>query len=132
MKKPPFEHLSVKEVLDLHAKQLERYGGADGVRDFGLLESAVNAPQASFGGQYCYEDIFDAATAYFFGLSMNHPFLDGNKRTATNATLLFLSVNGLRFLRNYNDLTEKTLALVERRIERQDFADFLRENSVEI
>ncbi len=88
-------HLTVDEVREIHHEALARFGGLDGVRDQALLESAVAAPQAGFGRQSVYADIIDIAAAYLFYLCRNHPFLDGNKRTALGACLVFLRLNGI-------------------------------------
>lgn len=69
-------------VLELHAKVLSRYGGATGIRDFSLLDSALNLPFQSFGGEYLYPTIFEKAAAVLESIIKNHPFVDGNKRTA--------------------------------------------------
>ncbi len=74
------DFLDADEVLDLHAAQLEVFGGGSGLRDRGLLESAVAQPQASFGGQYAHDGLFATAAAYLFHIVSNHPFIDGNKR----------------------------------------------------
>jgi death-on-curing protein len=80
--------LTVDDVLQLHEDALEADGGAAGLRDRGLLESAVHAPQASFGGQWLVGDLFDMGATYMFHIACNHAFLDGNKRTALLATLV--------------------------------------------
>ncbi len=87
--------LSVDDVLGLHQRQIERYGGKIGVRDLGLLQSAVAAPQASFGGAWLQPTLPEMAAAYLFHLSQNHPFIDGNKRTAAVSMLVFLRLNDL-------------------------------------
>ena len=74
--------LSLEDVIELHRLQLEMYGGSDGIRDLGLLESAVMMPQASFGGEYVHSGVFEMAAAYAFHIAENQPFVDGNKRTA--------------------------------------------------
>jgi death-on-curing protein len=86
-------HLNVEIVREIHQESLARFGGADGVRDDGMLESAVSAPQASFGGKSVYTDAIEVAAAYLFYLCRNHPFVDGNKRTALGACLVFLRLN---------------------------------------
>ena len=91
MKQPRF--LVLEEVLRIHAHQIEQYGGSFGVRDAGLLLSAVAAPQASFAGGFLHGTPFEMASAYLFHLARNHPFLDGNKRTALAAALVFLELN---------------------------------------
>ena len=85
--------LSTEEVLGLHHMQLERFGGMPGVREPGLLESALAQPQAGFGGEYLHGDEFEMAAAYLFHIVMNHPFADGNKRTGLHAALTFLTLN---------------------------------------
>ena len=88
-------HLSVEIVREIHAKALEEFGGLGGVRDENLLASAVLTPQSSFGGKSPYADIVEVAAAYLFYLCCNHPFLDGNKRTAMMAAIVFLRLNGI-------------------------------------
>ncbi|MCC7375942.1 MAG: type II toxin-antitoxin system death-on-curing family toxin [Verrucomicrobiales bacterium] len=88
-------HLTVEIVREIHAEAIAQFGGSDGVRDLALLESAVAAPQASIGGQSPYSDLAEVAAAYLFYLCRNHPFIDGNKRTALGACLVFLRLNGM-------------------------------------
>ena len=87
--------LDVDDVLEIHATQLDVYGGMAGVRDRGLLESAVAQPQSSFGGEFAHDGLFAMAATYLFHIVKNHPFLDGNKRTGTLAAVVFLDVNGI-------------------------------------
>jgi death on curing protein len=82
-------------IVAIHDDQIRLYGGAYGVRDIGGLDAALHMPQAHFGGQFLYPTIFHMAAAYGFHLCQNHPFLDGNKRTAGMAMLTFLQLNGL-------------------------------------
>jgi death-on-curing protein len=86
-------HLDVDGVLAIHAEVLAAHGGRRGLRDRGLLESAVAAPQASFGGEPLIKDFIEIAAAYLFYLCSNHPFVDGNKRTALASALVFLEAN---------------------------------------
>jgi death-on-curing protein len=88
-------HLSVELVREIHTEALEKFGGLEGVRDVNLLASAVLTPQSSFGGKSPYADIVDVAAAYLFYICGNHPFLDGNKRTAMMAAIVFLRLNGI-------------------------------------
>jgi death-on-curing protein len=88
-------HLTVDIVREIHAAAIEGFGGSNGVREMALLESAVAAPQASFGGQSPYQDLPEVAAAYLYYLCKNHPFIDGNKRAALGACLVFLRLNGL-------------------------------------
>jgi death on curing protein len=85
------DYLTVAEVLAIHADQIERYGGSHGVRDPGLLEAALFRPQTGY-----YADLIEEAAALWESLSQNHPFIDGNKRTAFAATYTFLAINGAR------------------------------------
>jgi death on curing protein len=88
-------HLTVEMVREIHAEAIARFGGSDGVRELALVESAVAAPQASFGGQSPYADLVEVAAAYLYYLCKNHPFVDGNKRVALGACVVFLRLNGI-------------------------------------
>ena len=85
-----FDYIRVEDVLAIHTDQIERFGGGKGVRDPGLLEAALFRPQTGY-----YPTLIDEAAALWESLSQNHPFIDGNKRTAFAATYVFLSINGL-------------------------------------
>lgn len=87
-------HLFPHQILYLHKRVLEVSGGSHGLRDMGMLESAVYRPQASFGGTDLYPDVFAKAAALGHSLIKNHPFVDGNKRTGFEAMRLFLRING--------------------------------------
>ncbi len=88
-------HLTVDIVKEIHVAVLEQFGGSPGVRDEGLLASAVAAPQASFGGQSPFKDVVEVAAAYLFYLCRNHPFIDGNKRAAMTSAIVLLRLNGI-------------------------------------
>jgi len=115
---PEFVFLTVEVVLALHQRQLERYGGAPGLRDRGLLESAVAQPQASFGGVYAHEGLFANEAAYLFHLVSNHPFVDGNKRAGLLAAQVFLYLNGVVLLRESEAFYELTMGVAEGRIDK--------------
>jgi len=87
--------LDLASVIVIHVDQIQRYGGRVGVGDFGLLESALAMPRASFGGEWLHRDRFEMAAAYAFHLCRNHPFIDGNKRTGLACALIFLDINGI-------------------------------------
>ena len=91
---PTPNFVSKSMVLSIHARQIERFGGTHGVRDEGLLESALAQPQATFGGEFLHPTISEQAAAYLYHIAMNHPFIDGNKRTAFAVTDTFLRLNG--------------------------------------
>ncbi|MBI2467663.1 MAG: type II toxin-antitoxin system death-on-curing family toxin [Candidatus Rokubacteria bacterium] len=85
--------LTLDEVLALHADQIERYGGRPGIRDIGLLQSALGAPRATFGGRFLHGSLHEMAAAYLFHVVRDHPFVDGNKRVGLAALLAFLGLN---------------------------------------
>ena len=87
--------LTLSEVLLIHQNQIEEYGGIFGLRDTGLLSSAVIMPQSAFNGKYLHKDLFEMSSAYLYHICQNHPFLDGNKRTALASALVFLDLNGM-------------------------------------
>jgi len=91
---PTPNFVSKSMVLSIHARQIERFGGTPGLRDEGLLESALAQPQATFGGQFLHPTISEQAAAYLYHIAMNHPFIDGNKRTAFAVMDTFLRLNG--------------------------------------
>lgn len=114
-------------VKALHDRLLSEFGGLSGIRDEGLLESALaRALQLhSFGDP----SLFELAAAYAYGLVRNHPFLDGNKRTAFTTSILFLELNGYHFKATEAKATLKTLALAARDMNEADFAEWLKKNS---
>lgn len=93
MREPIF--LTLAEVIDVHADQIARYGGQSAVRDFGLLESALAQPEASFAGKWLHRDLYEMASAYAYHFCQNHPFVDGNKRAALACALVFLELNSV-------------------------------------
>ena len=121
--------LSLAEVLEIHRDQIARYGGAPGVRDMGLLQSALAMPSAGFGGVYAHVDLFEMAAAYLFHISRNHPFVDGNKRAALVAALVFLALNGTGLDAGDADLEQAVLAVVEGHWDKPTLASFLRERA---
>ncbi|MBX3435700.1 MAG: type II toxin-antitoxin system death-on-curing family toxin [Pirellulales bacterium] len=118
------DFLSVDDVLFAHADQIARYGGDPGVRDAGLLESAVAQPQATFGGQPLHAFPFEMAAAYLYHLVQNHPFLDGNKRTGAVAALLFLDLNGIEIAAPRGALYDLTIAVASGEGEKPLIAEF--------
>lgn len=87
--------LTLDEVLSLHEEQIRLFGGLGGIRDLGLLQSAMGSVTATFGGAFLHETLFEMAAAYLFHISRNHPFADGNKRVGIAAALTFLEMNGV-------------------------------------
>ena len=95
------DYLTIADVLAMHKDQIERYGGADGLRDPGQLEAALFRPQTGY-----YPDLIAEAAALWESLSQNHPFVDGNKRTAFAATYTFLTINGVKITADADSLWE--------------------------
>jgi death-on-curing protein len=120
------DFLSVEDVLTLHADQVEMYGGDQGVRDLGLLESAVAQPQAAFGGQILHAFPFGMAAAYLFHIVQNHPFLDGNKRTGAVAALVFLDLNEIEIDAPKGSLYDLTLSVATGQAGKAEIAEFFR------
>lgn len=98
--------LNINQVLFIHNQMVKRFGGSHGIRDIGLVESAVARPQATFGGKFLYISIFDKAAALLQSLLKNHPFVDGNKRTALTSAGLFLRKNGYRLINSHQKEVE--------------------------
>lgn len=103
------KYLTAEQVLFIHARLIAETGGAHGVLNLGLLQSAVARPQASFDGQDLYPDLFSKAAALLESVIGNHAFLDGNKRTAITSAGLFLRINGFRLTASNQELEEFTL-----------------------
>ncbi len=98
------EFLTLDEVLGIHADQIRTYGGGSGVRDLELLRSALAVPETTFDGEYLPTTVFEMAGAYLFHIARNHPFVDGNKRTALMCALVFLGLNGERVAADPDEL----------------------------
>ncbi len=118
--------LSLAEVLEIHRDQIDRYGGAPGIRDIELLKSALGMPLATYGGLFLHTDIYEIAAAYLFHLVKNHPFVDGNKRTAAVAALVFLALNGFDLDASEDDFAEMVLAVAQGQLAKADVAVFIR------
>ena len=118
--------LTVDNVAELHAEVISQFGGSPGLRDHALLESAVAAPQATYGGESVYSDVVEIGAAYLFYLCRNHPFIDGNKRVALGACLLFLRLNGLSPAKDGPDWEQLTLDVAASRLDREQTTSRLR------
>ncbi len=105
--------LSFEDVIEIHLDQIVRYGGASGIRDVGLLQSAVLMPLSQFGGKFLHKDLFEMAAAYLFHLAKNHPFIDGNKRVGLVASLMFLTMNEYEVVVDGKKLEKLVLDVVE-------------------
>ena len=114
-------------VREIHAEVISRFGGSNGVRDTALLESAVAAPQASFGGKSPYRDLAEIGAAYLYYLCRNHPFIDGNKRAALGSCIVFLRLNGVEPHSDGPEWEELVLAIASGSIDREQATIRLRE-----
>ena len=119
--------LSVEDVLAIHDNTIGVEGGSPGLRDAGLLESAVLMPQQQFSGDYLHRGVAAMAAAYLFHIAQNHAFLDGNKRTAALAALVFLEINGIDTLPEPDDLEKATLAVASSEMSKGDLTDWMSE-----
>jgi death-on-curing protein len=128
--RPPKEprFLGLEEILEIHQNQIERYGGIAGVRDMGLLQSAIAMPMSQFGGQYLHRDIFEMAAAYLFHIVQNHPFLDTNKRTGAMAADVFLALNGHDLQANGKEFEGLVQSVAEGKTDKWTASNFLRQN----
>ncbi len=121
--------LELNEVLEIHDDQIRRYGGSSGVRDMALLQSALAMPGAGFGDRYFHKDILEMSAAYLFHLAQNHPFVDGNKRTAAAAANVFLLLHGIVLTAEQKKFENLVRAVASGRLTKQDIADFFRKYS---
>lgn len=119
-------YLTVDMVREIHDQAIAGFGGSDGVRDLALLESAVAAPQATFGGRSPFKDMTEVAASYLFYLCRNHPFIDGNKRTALGACIVFLRLNGIEPRGDGPEWEALTTAIAASAIDRDEATKRLR------
>jgi death on curing protein len=120
------DFLTIEDVLWIHEQQLELYGGQAGVRDRDLLESAIGMAQQTFGGEFLHEDLFAMAAAYAFNIAENQPFIDGNKRTALEACLDFLDLNGIVLVDPAGKLFDAMIAMATKALTKEGMAALLR------
>lgn len=124
--------LDLGELLAIHRDQIARYGGEDGVRDWGLLQSAIATPAATFGGEYLHTDVCEMAAAYLFHIVQNHPFVDGNKRVGAMAAYVFLALNGRRMTADQDAYFDLVLSVARGEMPKSAVAEFLRGNSAAV
>ena len=122
-------YLSAEQILFIHARLIEETGGSHGVRDLGMLLSAIGRPQASFDDQDIYLDLFSKAAALMESLIRNHPFIDGNKRTGVTAAGLFLRRNGYRLTATNADLVAITMKIAQSQSNLEELTIWFRDNS---
>ena len=121
--------LALDEVLGLHAEQIRLFGGSSGIRDVGLLQSAMGSVEATFGGAFLHETIFAMAAAYLYGICRSHPFIDGNKRTAVGAALTFLEMNGVEVDADEDAFYDLVIRVAEGRVSKASVTVFLEDHA---
>lgn len=120
------QFITIHIARQVHDEQINLLGGTLGLRDNALLDSALHMPQAQFGGEFLHPTIYDMAAAYGFHICKNHPFLDGNKRTAHAIMFLFLQINGFDFHIDEQEHYTVMMAVATGDLTKQQLAEWLR------
>lgn len=121
--------LSTTQVLFIHTRAIKKFGGSDGVRNLGLIKSAVARPQSTFGGKYLYNTIFDKAASLLQSLLKNHPFIDGNKRTSLTSAAIFLKNNGYKLINTHKEEVNFTIRVDQENLDIEQISQWLKERS---
>lgn len=121
-------YLTLIEVLELHRRIIEQSGGTLGIRDLGLLESAIAQPRMTFGGEDLYPSLTEKSAALGFSIIMNHPFVDGNKRTGHAVTEVFLILNGMEISASVDEQERIVLAIASGELGRESWVDWLQQH----
>lgn len=120
-------YITLDEVLAIHDDMIQKYGGSFGIRDLGLIQSAIARPQATFGGEDLYPTVISKAAALFHSLIFNHAFADGNKRTSLTATARFLHLNGYELNSSDQELIDFPLRVENKHLDIGQIAEWLKE-----
>ena len=123
------QFLALDEVLAIHEDRIRKYGGSAGVRYLGLLESALGTVMATFGGEFLHQTLFEMGAAYLFHICRNHPFVDGNTRTALAYSLVFLRLNGIRIKSDEDEFYDLVIGVAEGRVSKAAVTVFLEEHA---
>ncbi len=123
------EFLSLAEVIEIHRDQIDRYGGSPGIRDMGLLLSALAVPAVTFDDSFLHADLFEMAASYLFHIVRNHPFIDGNKRTGAVAALVFLTLNDIEIEAGEDSFEKMVLAVAADQADKRAAAEFFRDHA---
>lgn len=126
------EYLTPEQVLFLHSRLVSETGGAHGVRDLGMLLSALGRPQATFEDKELYPDLFTKTAALMDSLVRNHPFVDGNKRTAITSAGIFLWINGYQLTVENREMVRFTLACAQSQLSLEEIAEWFQINSLSV
>ena len=121
--------LTLDEVTQIHADQIERYGGSHGIRDLNLLQSALAMPESGFGDVYLHADIFEMAAAYLYHIVQNHPFIEGNKRAGAMVAFTFLKLNGFTLTAKETVFEPLILDAAQGKIGKAAVAEFFRKHA---
>ncbi|NOY00292.1 MAG: type II toxin-antitoxin system death-on-curing family toxin [Verrucomicrobia bacterium] len=119
-----YQFLTLEQVVELHTVSIQIEGGSGGIRDQAVLESAAAAPQATFGEEFLHQSIEEVAAAYLYYLCQNHPFIDGNKRTAIRAALIFLDTHGVELTASIDALEDLTLGVAKGNVGKKEITRF--------
>lgn len=122
--------LNAIEVQEIQNYQIRNFGGDYGLRDRGLLESAINTPQITFSGEYLHKDIFSQAAAYLFHIVKNHPFVDGNKRAGAMTAVVFLEVNGYHFNATTDEFVNMVVNTASGKMQKSEVAEFFKNHII--
>jgi death on curing protein len=122
--------LTIDEAIAIHRDQIARYGGAEGVRDWGLLQSAIAMPATTFGGQFLHGDLCEMAAAYLFHIVQNLPIIDGNKRVGAAAAYVFFALNDVRLTADNDTYADLVLAVASGETPKSAVAEFFRANTM--
>ena len=129
MNGPSIQFLTVARLLEIHSRVLHDFGGAGGVRDAGLLDSAVAMPAAMFGGEFLHEGIPAMAAAYLFHICKNHPFADGNKRAALGSAIQFLYLNEFSLTATPDSVEQLTFGVADGSIRKEGVTAFFEQHA---
>lgn len=116
--------LELDQITHMHQSLIETYGGSDGIRDMGLLQSALSTPKAMYAEQFLHESLFEMAAAYLFHIVKNHPFVDGNKRTASASAIVFLALNDITIENDETGLVDIILSTIANESGKPEIAEF--------
>lgn len=123
-------YLSITQVLAIHDQMIKRFGGSYGIRDLSLIESALGRPQATFDGNDLHDSLFDKAAALLQSLLKNHPFVDGNKRTALTSAGIFLNINGYKLNNTHKEEVEFAVKVDNESLTLREISIWLQDHSV--
>lgn len=120
--------IELQEVIEIQKDLIDRFGGSHGLRDKGLLESAVISPSSTFAGEYLNKDIFEMATSYLYGLTKNHAFIDGNKRVGVYISILFLELNDYEVNLDNDQVYDLGIKTADSTYSKEDIIEILKNN----